>query len=55
VWAAFRAGPLANEAILLADPGPHPELVEGRPQTYLDWRLLGQTVEMSLQRAWEIF
>jgi hypothetical protein len=41
-------GPLANEAVLLADPG----LVL---EPYLDRRRLGQTVEMSFQRAWEIF
>ena len=41
-------GPLANEAVLLADPG----LVL---EPYLDRCRLGQTVEMSLQRAWEIF
>ena len=41
-------GPLANEAVLLADPGFVLE-------PYLDRRRLGQTVEMSLQRAGEIF
>ena len=41
-------GPLANEAVLLADPGLILE-------PYLDRRRLGQTVEMSLQRAWEVF
>ena len=41
-------GPLANKAVLLADPG----LVL---EPYLDRRRLGQTVEMSRQRAWEVF
>ncbi len=41
-------GPLADEAVLLADPGfiLEPDL---------DRRRLGQTVEMSLQRAREVF
>ena len=41
-------GPLAHEAVLLANSG----LVL---EPYLDRRRLGQTVEMSLQRAWEVF
>src|ERR1700733_7587267 len=40
-------GPLAHEAVLLANSG----LVL---EPYLDRRRLGQTVEMSLQRAWEV-
>ena len=41
-------GPLANEAVLLADPG----LVL---EPYLDRRRLGDALEMSLQRAPEVF
>jgi hypothetical protein len=29
--ARSASGPLPDKAVLLADPGPHPELVEGRP------------------------
>jgi hypothetical protein len=46
-------GPLSDLAVFLADAGPHPELVEGRPQTR--FRRLRQPFEMSLQRAREVF
>ena len=48
--ARFRSalGPLAYEAVLLADPG-----LVFKP--YLDGRRLLQPIEMSLQRAREIF
>ena|SRR5271155_5427347 len=41
-------GPLADEAVLLADPGLvlKPDLDRGR---------LGEAFEMGLQRAWEVF
>ena len=32
-WPRSTPGPLADKAVLLANPGPHPELVEGRPKT----------------------
>jgi hypothetical protein len=32
-WPRSAPGPLPNLAVLLADAGPHPELVEGRLQT----------------------
>jgi hypothetical protein len=46
--------PLPDLAVLLADAGPHPELVEGRPETDLDRRRLRQAVEMGAQRAREV-
>jgi hypothetical protein len=47
-WPRSASGPLPNLAVLLADPG----LVL---KPYLDRRRLGQPIEMSLQRAREVF
>jgi hypothetical protein len=47
-WPRSAPGPLANKAVLLADPG-----LVFKPD--FDWRDLGQAVEMSLQRVREVF
>ena len=53
-WPRSTPGPLADKAVLLANPGLIPSLSRDVLKPDLDRRRLGQPFEMSLQRAREV-
>jgi hypothetical protein len=54
-WSCSAPGPLSDEPVLLADPGPHPGASRDVLKPDFDRRRLGQPCETSFQRAESFF